>query len=120
MTNLRWQDWVNLVLGALLAISPWALGYAENQAAMWGALVVGVAIALISVIDLGKPAAWEEWVNLVLGLWLIISPFALGFSTVAAAAWSAIVAGVLVAIFAAWALYNKEITKWWHERAGGH
>jgi len=32
----RWQDWVNLLLGAWLFISPWALGF-SNMGAEGGA-----------------------------------------------------------------------------------
>lgn len=111
MTSMRWQDIVNLALGVLVAISPWALGYSDLGAATWSAVLAGGLVALISLVDLGKPAAWEEWVNLVAGLWLIIAPFALGFRTDQAAAWSSVAGGVLIALFAAWALFEKDINK---------
>jgi hypothetical protein len=37
--------------------------------------------------------------NLIAGIWLIISPFILGFSGVPAALWSAVVVGVIVLVF---------------------
>jgi hypothetical protein len=32
---------------------------------------------------------WEEWPNLVMGAWLVVAPWVLGFSGVASAKWNA-------------------------------
>lgn len=45
---------------------------------------------------------WQGWVNLILGLWLIISPWVLGFSTVAGAMWNSLIVGIVVAILSYW------------------
>jgi hypothetical protein len=44
-----------------------------------------------------------EWINAVVGVWLILSPFALNYSTVVAAMWNSIIVGVVVIVLAAWA-----------------
>jgi hypothetical protein len=44
-----------------------------------------------------------SWINCLLGIWLIISPFVLGFTTASAAMSNAIVLGILVGIFGLWA-----------------
>ncbi|MEK9154621.1 MAG: SPW repeat protein [Patescibacteria group bacterium] len=49
-----------------------------------------------------------NWVNLVLGVWILISPWVLGFSGFAPALWSNIIVGVLIAIFALWALFGSK------------
>ena len=54
-----------------------------------------------------------EWVNAVLGAWLFISPWVLGFSGNGAAAWSAWIVGGLVLIFALWALSDKGTWEDW-------
>ncbi len=41
---------------------------------------------------------WQDSVSLLLGVWLILSPFALGFA--AAATWITVVLGLLVIMFA--------------------
>jgi len=38
-----------------------------------------------------------------LGIWLIIAPFVLSYSGVAAAMWNDIIVGIIVAVLAAWA-----------------
>lgn len=43
---------------------------------------------------------WEEWVNVVLGVWLILSPWILGFSGMTNAMWNAVIVGLLVGVLA--------------------
>lgn len=118
MKKLRWQDMVNIVLGLWLAISPWVLGYAETHTyATWNAIIAGLVIAGIEAIHLDAPSAWEEWTSLVIGLWLIVAPFALGLSTHPNASASTIAVGALVALFAAWVLW---ISKSGNTGAGKH
>ncbi|MEK7193983.1 MAG: SPW repeat protein [Patescibacteria group bacterium] len=49
---------------------------------------------------------WLNWVKLVLGLWVAVSPWILGFSGITTALWSNIIAGALIAIFALWGLFG--------------
>jgi len=39
-----------------------------------------------------------SWINFVLGLWLIIAPFALRYNMVATATWNNVIVGVVVAV----------------------
>jgi hypothetical protein len=38
------------------------------------------AIAVISLAAIVAFSNWEEWANVVLGMWLIVSPWVLGFT----------------------------------------
>ena len=78
----RWQDWVQLALGAWLFVSPWVLGYTKIAGAAANAYLIGAALVVFAIIALYAPKVWEEWISLVLGLWLIISPWFMGFSPV--------------------------------------
>ncbi len=96
----RWQDWANLVLGVWLILSPWLLGFSGTPAATWNAVVVGVVVALMALLHLRGGPMWEEWLNVLLGVWLILSPWLLGFSGVGNAMWNALIVGVLVGALA--------------------
>ena len=110
----HWQDPVNLVLGLWLVATPWIFQFAGEAAPMWNAVVVGVVVAAIALSTLFKAQAWQEWANAVLGLWLVASPWALGFAAIAAALWNAVVVGVVVAALALWALgTDRDIGGWW-------
>ncbi|MBI2313739.1 MAG: SPW repeat protein [Betaproteobacteria bacterium] len=118
MTTKRWQDWVDLVLGLWLFVSPWVLGFATgNETAAWNMYVMGTAIVVFSAVAVYMPRMWEEWVNMAIGVWLILSPYVLGFHTHMTAALNAVILGVLVTGFATWAMMlDKELAKWWHDR----
>lgn len=99
----RWQDWVILVLGVWLFFSPLFMGYTDTGAAS-NAYVIGVAVALFAILALIDMRVWEEWINLVLGAWLVISPFVLGYSTFEGPTWNHIIVGLLIAGDAVWAI----------------
>jgi hypothetical protein len=103
MTKMRWQDWVTLIAGFWLLISPWVVGYAADTAAMANSVIFGIAIVVYSIIELSVPREWEEWLMVAAGIWLIISPWVLGFASETRAVWDSVIVGVVVALLAIWA-----------------
>lgn len=106
-------DVVSVIVGVCLALSPFAFGYVAAGAGAWNAWIMGTAIALVALGTLVAFAEWEEWVNLVLGVWTIVAPWALGFSAVAAAMYTHLIAGVVVAGLAAlelWMIHTRPMT----------
>ncbi len=72
-------DIYNVLLGALLFFSPWLFAFAPGAAradAWLGGAVIGAASlgALLIYVE------WEEWIALAAGLWMMLSPFILGFT----------------------------------------
>ncbi len=111
----HWQDPVNLILGLWMIISPWVLGYESEAAATSNAVILGIVIAVLAALELFTVTAWEEWGNFVLGLWLVISPWVLGFRSVSSAMSNDVVIGIVVAVLAIWALgTDKDIGGWWN------
>jgi SPW repeat len=91
-------DLYNLLLAALLFVSPW-LFKLSNTAAKMDLWAGGAVIAAISLAAIAAYASWEEWTNVAVGLWLVISPWALGFAHTRAMHYS-IGIGAVVAFFA--------------------
>ena len=79
------QDWINLVCGVLLFISPWVLGFSGELMAARTAWVAGIVIGVMAVAAMVQFAEWEEWVALIVGVLVLISPWVLGFAAVYAA-----------------------------------
>jgi hypothetical protein len=106
MKNINlWQDRLEIVVGLWLCIAPWALGYPGPwHAAGWSAIVVGVGVLLFSFEDLLLPSEIEEWIELGLGLALMVSPWAWAYSDNIPATLNAVISGFLVSGAAAWAL----------------
>ena len=106
ITRRRWQDVANLVLGAWLFVSPWVLDYSGGAAA-WNAYAMGAGIVVFALIAAYMPKAWEEVINMIIGVWLVMSPFVLG--TVAnVVALHTVVVGILATAFAIWAMSNDQ------------
>jgi hypothetical protein len=107
-TNAKLCDVGNLILGTFLFLSPWVFKY-PTGAESWNAMAAGVIIALLSIAALTTFTVWEEWLNLVIGLWLIVSPWALKFQGTSALRTEVIV-GLVVAVLAVielWSLWQE-------------
>ena len=100
-------DLYNLLLAMVLFASPWLFARATGTAAI-DLEVSGALIAVLSLAAMVAFAKWEEWANLLLGIWLIVSPWVLGFAHTSAMHFS-IGVGAAVAFFAAielWLVYD--------------
>ena len=58
---------------------------------------------------IGRVYVWEEWLNLIVGTWVLVSPWVLGFAGTTATRVHFVI-GVIVAVLAAleiWLLYQR-------------
>lgn len=109
----HWQDVGHLVAGVWMIVSPWVLAYQAEPRPMWNAVVLGAVIAAVALSALWQVFAWQEWAGIVLGAWLIVSPWALGFSALQAAMVNALIVGAVVVVLAIWVLAtDRDIGGW--------
>lgn len=119
---LRWQDLANMALGLWTFVSAAFLRHAMANvvfwhsmatanppegvggASMWSLAIVGVVVTFVALFAAIAFRPWLEWLNMALGLWLLVSPWVLDFHASAALRWNAILTGIAVAALAAWAL----------------
>jgi hypothetical protein len=52
---------------------------------------------------------WQQWINTILGLWIIALPF-IGIQSSSAFTWTLAVTGIIVAILAAWGAMEHQET----------
>ena len=105
----QWEDWCSWLLGLWLCISPWALRFDLEPTATRITVITGILIILAEMMTLSVYQAWEEWINVILGAWLIICPWVLGISSSAVRA-NLVVVGLLVltlAIYEIWEARNQ-------------
>ena len=80
----KWQeretvpDLYNLFLAAVLFLSPW-LFRLTNEPGKIDLWITGIIIGLVSLAAVITYRDWEEWLNVLMGAWLIVSPWLLGF-----------------------------------------
>ncbi|KKU41613.1 MAG: hypothetical protein UX58_C0007G0054 [Candidatus Wolfebacteria bacterium GW2011_GWB2_46_69] len=48
-----------------------------------------------------------SWAKLILGVWVFVSPWVLGFSGYAFALWSNVIAGACIVVLTLWGLFGK-------------
>jgi hypothetical protein len=114
----RWQDSANVVLGAWLVLSPWILQFAALDQALWNAVIVGLIVGAAALAALVRFHRWEEWVDIALGAWLVVSPWVLGFAALAAAegtaagavaaTWNFVLVGLMIMVLAGWSLRDAQ------------
>jgi hypothetical protein len=100
-------SWLVAVAGLWELLSPFILGYSAITVAMWNAIIVGVMLILLA----GWAALFHEvstdrtldWINAILGLWLVVSPFVLGYSVMRVVLWNSVIVGIVVIVLAGWA-----------------
>jgi hypothetical protein len=89
-------DVVNLFLSTILFFSPWLFGLSAG-APRQIASIIGLLIAVLAA--LAAFAVWEEWLNLIAGLWLVAAPWLLGFED-SNAVMVDVVIGIVVVVLA--------------------
>jgi hypothetical protein len=105
-SSVRLCDVGNLLLSGILFFSPWMFDL-PTGAQIQTASAVGTIIAVLSIAALAAFAVWEEWLILIAGLMLMVSPWLLGFQDSQAMTINVAI-GVSVAAlaaFEAWYLY---------------
>ena len=111
MKEQRWQDWTIAVLGAWLVFSPLVGIGAISDVAAINSYLTGTAVAIFGIAALVRPQMWEEYVALILGFWLVVAPFVLGFTTLGGPVLNQIIIGLLVGGIALTVTMHKSTTK---------
>ena len=101
-------DGVNLILGLMLISSPWVYEF-DTSVHSQNALATGVVVASLSVASFVGFAAWEEWGNLMAGLWLAVSPWILNFN--GSTKWYQVAIGIVIAALAKNELWFRSAAK---------
>jgi hypothetical protein len=102
-------SWLVAIVGFWELIAAFVLGYSATSAALWNAVIIGLALIILGIwAAVAKEEATDktlDWINVVLGIWLIIAPFLLGYTAVTAAVWNDVIVGLVVIVLAGWAVF---------------
>ncbi len=105
--------WINVLVGIWLIIAPFALATTGvNSAWTTNDIVLGILLIAFSwwILAAIAPPTGAAWFEILCGIWLIIAPFALRYSTVVHARTNDIVCGIIaiiVAAVASWATTQR-------------
>ena len=124
-THRPWEDWVGMLLGFLIAFSPWLTGQAnyglgvlpEPGLALMNTVLVGALVFGFSQLEYLVLRRWEEGCEMVLALWLIVSPYIFGYSADGTLRiWHAALGGIVLLLAALelwqdWELSEQELAQ---------
>lgn len=103
-----WRNIVNGVIGIWFIISPYVLGYTGDAGRTWTSIIGGIILLVLA----GSAAfngrvrqqSWIQYVDGLVGIWFIIAPWVLLFTTKRADFWTSLVLGIIALILSAWSL----------------
>jgi hypothetical protein len=75
------QDAGKVALALWLFVAPWILGYHQTLLPVWNGDAVAVVVAMSSLAAILKFNTWEEWISIVAGFWLIVSPWLFDYTS---------------------------------------
>ena len=102
MNRAQWENWIVLFLGVWLLFMPFVMIY-SLPTGIEGILslnswIVGFALIFSAGLAIQELKPWEEWVNMVLGAWMVASPWVFGYSHQANLMWGSVIVGGAVAV----------------------
>jgi hypothetical protein len=89
---------VQFLLGLWLLASPYFLQFTlfSEQRMNVGLVAPMVILFALTRLAANPPWYWVGWVNVLFGIWLVISPFAFGLSHQTAMTWNFVIVGLLL------------------------
>ena len=107
-------SWIVALFGLWELLSPFILGYTGVTVAVWDAVILGVVVIVLALWSALSNSTGSEraldWINAIIGLWFIVAPFVLGFSTMAVVLWNSIIVGIVIALLGAWSALSLPST----------
>jgi hypothetical protein len=94
-------------LGLGLAASPWLLRFAGTELAFANSVGAGLLIAAAGFVSAKSKALPFQWIGLLTALWLVPSPWLLGYGEVERAVWAHITVGGVGVMLAYWSLVAR-------------
>jgi hypothetical protein len=98
---VMWQEWINVIFGLWLAATPWLVIPTPNrtEGMIINCVITGLLIAGFSLWSGYSKGIWQNWIVIILCIWLFVAPGTLRYR-VPAITWNNVIIGVLAGIFA--------------------
>lgn len=78
--SAQWAEFATLVLSVWVAVSPFVVTTAEHDAYAGNLHAAGLAAVAASVLLIVRPVRQSAYVVVAIGVWLLASPWLLGFA----------------------------------------
>ena len=88
---------LGVLVGVWLLVSPFILGFSGYSAPTWNDAIIGLGTLVAMYSPYGRETDWRGYAGVLLGLWVLISPWVLGYAHIAPALWNSVVVGIILA-----------------------
>lgn len=106
MKTAKTLGWITGVVGVWEILAPFIIGYSNMGSATTDAIIFGILLAGLGLwIGLGKTAGTIRtlsWINALIGVWVLLAPFILGYSGTGGATWNDVIVGIVVIVLEVW------------------
>ncbi len=100
-------NWLIALAGVWMIIASFVLGYGTGTPPFWDAFIVGIVFIVLgawaALVNQEGTDRTLDWINALVGLWLLISPFVMSYANVTAPLYNDIIIGIIAIILGAWA-----------------
>ncbi len=86
------------IMGIILVFSPWYFRFSDQQALAWTSWCGGGFVVVVAALAVSQAWDWEAFATLAAGLWLVVSPWALGYADLSPATGTHVALGSVIAI----------------------
>jgi hypothetical protein len=105
----RFPSALNFIAGIYLLISAWIGGVSAGNRA--NGIIFGIIVAVLAALRFSESAGrWASWVNALIGIWLIISPWVYGYAD-ESWMWNSIIVGIIMLVLGAWSAMASRMSE---------
>lgn len=99
-SQVRVASGLNFLVGIYLLISAWIGGV--NAGNVTNGVIAGIVVAVLAATRFsGNTGPWASWIDALIGIWLIISPWVYGYAG-SGWEWNSIVVGIVILVLSVW------------------
>jgi hypothetical protein len=102
-TSVGWLSGLDTIAGIWLFVSAYVFNNVSREL-FWSNFICGIIVTVLAATRAfsaaGRRQPWMSWLNGILGVWTIITPWALRFSGDRSALWSNLITGLVIAVLA--------------------
>lgn len=103
---LKTASGLNFLAGIYLIISAW-IG-SINGAERWNGIIAGIVVAVLAASRFAESTGpWASWLNALIGIWLIVSPWVYRYAGTGWM-WNSIVVGIIMLVLGFWATTSAD------------
>lgn len=100
MSQVRVASGLNFLAGIYLLISAWINGATGGSTA--NGIIFGIIVAILAATRFsGATGPWASWIDALIGVWMIISPWVYHYAG-EAWMWNSIVVGIIMVVLGVW------------------